>query len=103
MTTEQKITSSIRDPLLIAKIRQFSASIGSPSDSDAVKQIVERYFALNVRERQRLERKLHWKLHRNKGFRRLTSFASQGSKRTPKTRLLPRDHSPADSPAETAQ
>jgi hypothetical protein len=60
----------------LAKIHMLASAKGI-SDTEAVKLAVKRYFMLPQSSVMRLEAKERWIRHRNIGFRRLTSFASE--------------------------
>ena len=67
---------TIRDAVLNKDIANFAFGRGI-TKTEALKLAAELFFAANNSQRQELFRKLHWKQHRNQGFRRLTSFAEQ--------------------------
>lgn len=69
---------TIRDESLICKIANF-ARLEDFSETEAVRLAVELFFIANNKEKAALKKRLEWKQHRNRGFRRLTSFASRTS------------------------
>jgi hypothetical protein len=78
---------TVKDDFLDAAIKNF-ARLHNVKPTTAVCMMLERYAATNNREKQTIEKRLQWRMHRNKGFRRLTSFASQSQKQTAKAPLL---------------
>jgi len=59
--------------VLKARIHEFALAFGI-NDDDATMLIVERYFSLSFKQRERIEKNFLWRAHRNKGFRSLPQF-----------------------------
>ncbi|MCL2288194.1 MAG: hypothetical protein FWC33_03305 [Candidatus Bathyarchaeota archaeon] len=79
---------------MLAKLEDFCNQKDIPELHDGVILILERYFRLSYKERETLERKIHWDLHRNKGFRSLPQFFKQQKtteKKTKKVRMNKKD------------
>jgi hypothetical protein len=75
MTNKNKVIGiTFTNPLLLAKVHQFQQILGVKTETEAARMILERYFELSFKQREKLESKMHWKEHRNKGFRSLKKF-----------------------------
>ncbi len=86
MTAKEKVVATRLKGADAANVTQF-AELKGITETEATRAIIQRYFKLTYKEREALEKKLHWEKHRNLGFRVLPSFASP--KRAAKVSLLP--------------
>lgn len=64
---------TVSSPLTQANIAAFAQAYGI-RETTAVLAVVERYFRLSFKQRQKIEERIEWELHRNRGFRRITTF-----------------------------
>lgn len=87
MSKEKVYGVRVKDDALNNHVANF-ANIKDVTPTQAVKLILERYFAMNFKERETIEKRLNWMQHRNRGFRSLTSFADC-TKQAAKTHVLP--------------
>ncbi len=75
MTNKNKVIAiTFPKHSLVANIHQFQQILGIKTETEAAREIIERYFALTYKQREELEEKIGWQQHRNKGHRRLTSL-----------------------------
>jgi len=70
-------------------VRLF-AETHNVSLDEAVEMIVYRYCLLSFRERLRLEQKIFWREHRNKGFRSLPQFIKSSPPAIPQACAMPK-------------
>jgi hypothetical protein len=85
MSNKQVYGVTVTDPETNAFIHIF-ASQYAIKPTTAVLRIIELFSVTNIREREKLAKRLHWKRHRNRGYRKLTSFVS---KQALETQVLP--------------
>jgi hypothetical protein len=75
LTNKNKVIAiTFPDPSLVAKIHQFQQIMGVKTETEAARMMLERYCELTFKQREKLEAKMQWKRHRNKGFRSLKQF-----------------------------
>jgi hypothetical protein len=65
---------------------ELFSRIHQVDEATCVRMILQRYFTLTYKQRDKLENKIFWIQHRNKGFRSLPQFLKPKKPNTKKTK-----------------